>query len=535
MTGGDAAVAAEGSGTRVLGLIGSGRWGNHRATLAGSLVGVAVLGVLAVPRLGATPLWLDEAYTLGVVNQFAYGVKSTGGTMVAYYAPLWVWAHVSESTVWLRTLSLVFAAAVMPVVALIGKRVGGTRLAVLAPPLLAASFMFQTLAVQLRAYSLEILILSVSFYALIRAVQQGTDTPGAHRWWVLLTLVAPWGVFAHGLFPIHLAAIGVAALLSPKPRQAVVRLLPMLGASAVMVALLFWLGISSVGAWVQPTTLEGLKYVTFRYLGLDHVLQAVSIGATVIVVWAAVQARRRTRRGTDEERSAAWVLCLPFIWAVVPSVSLLATSVVRPEFVDRYLAGIAPGVALLIGLGLCRGFDWLATRTKGGQRVATGGVGVAGVIIVLGFALVGVHQVRREPHSNWDQVASVVARKARSGDGMLLYSDLSRPTFERQWSLLPHGAVPRLVNQPRQLGAVKRVDRLDPLDYSHRRRLLAFRRVWTVTVADGGGQAEFYQDTPPLTTNYRVARTWHFQGMYWPITLRLYERTTPVDFHPAAD
>lgn len=509
------------------------------AVAAGAIAGAALVAALAVPRLGADPLWLDEAYSLGVTNQFAYGVKRSGGTMFFYYALLWLWSLASEAPAWLRLLSTLLAMATMWPVAAIGRRIGGRRVAVLAPPLLAGAYLYQAAALEARAYAFEILAVSVCWYLLIRAVEAGTDTPDAKPWWVALTLVAPWGVFLHGLFVLFLAAMVLMVLIGPKPRAGMRQMAPLLGATAVLLGLLAWMGVSSVGDWVQGTKFVYVKFTMYQYLGGYVWVRTLSVLAFVgLIAWVAAR-RRRLRQGTtgsetveggpdpataDRARVENWLVTVPLVWFLAPPILLLLISIIRPEFVDRYFVAVAPAAALTVALAASKTVDWIRARASLDVRAALAVFVIVGVVLTAGWASAGQENLDNRTVSHWDTIAKLIATEARPGDGLLLYGDLSRPPFEAAWSRIPHDFVPDVVNAYRPLGQVRRFDFYLPGDAAAHRKLLDYDRIWAVNVGHGELPAAFYELKGPLPHDFHVVDTWHFADRRAPIIIRLYVR-----------
>lgn len=516
-----------------------GRRGDRLAVAIGAVAGAVLVGVLAIPRLGADSLWLDEAYSLGVTNQFAYGVKRSGGTMVLYYALLWAWSQISESPAWLRLLSTLFAMGTMVPLALIGRRIGGRRVAVMAPLLLAGAYLFQAAAIEARTYTLEILAVTVCWYLLIRAVEADTDTPEAKRWWVALTLIAPWGVFMHGLFVLFLAAMVLAVLLGPKPRAGLNRMLPLLGATGVLLGLLALLGVAAVGDWVEGTRFRYVKFTMYQYLGGYVWVRTVSVLAFIGLIAWVVTRRHRWSRATpatdadaepvarsdgDRVRLDTWLATVPLLWFLAPPILLIVISFVRPEFVDRYFVAVAPAAALTVALGLAKAVDWIAHRLNLKLRAAGGLFMVAGLVLTAGWSAAGQENLDNRTVAHWDDIAALVADNVRPGDAILLYGDLSRPPFEAAWARVPHEVVPHVLNTPRQLGQVQRFDVYYPGDAAAHRRVLDHDRVWAVNVGRSELPAAFYELKGPLPHDYHVAEEWHFPGRRAAIIIRLYER-----------
>ena len=168
------------------------------------------------------PLWLDEAFSLGAADEFVRTVRSTGATMAIYYLLLVPWVKTS-SAAGVRLPSMLFALATLPVVALLGRRVGGRRLAVVAPPLLALVYLFGLKAAEACApVPLETLLVTIGWYAVVRVLDLGVEATARLRWWCLLALLAFIGPFAHGLFRCSCSPGSWRSRLSPTPGRALV-------------------------------------------------------------------------------------------------------------------------------------------------------------------------------------------------------------------------------------------------------------------------------------------------------------------------
>lgn len=512
------------------------RAADRRSVLVGSLLGIGFIVATTVTRFDARPLWLDESYSLGVANQFAKGVSATGGTMVLYYALLWPWVRISQSEAWIRSLSLVLSVLTMPLVAVLGRRLGGRRLALIAPVLLSTSWMFGYMAAEARTYALETLLVTAGWYAIVRAVEAGTSWSNARRWWILLALLAALGVLAHGLFPLFVAAWAVALAFSPRPRRAVVPMLPVLALCAVALIALYLQGIGEVGNWVHATTWNYVKKSYHNFSSptgwAARIVLALVVAGIVLAAWHWWEARRQD----EPARLAAWKRVLPVAWLLVPSASLLAVSEVRHEFQSRYLAAMTPGIALCMGFVLVS-FDnavrsWRGAGSAQVARVRWAPLAIATLLVVATVGSANTESLRRYRNSDWDTIAALVDEHVQPGDTIVFLSDASRPTFEAAWSRSTHKVTPGVANMPRPLGKVLRVDAYDYPSYTNRRRLLKSPRVWIIKVGTIEIGAPIYMDRPPITSNFEKVDSWTFA--HGPVVVTLYERTSPVDPLPDA-
>jgi mannosyltransferase len=504
--------------------------GDRRAVWIGSLLGAAVLLAVTIPRLNRNALWLDEAFSLGAAHQFVATVRATGATMSIYYLFLVPWVKVSAAAWWLRLPSMLFALATLPLVATLGRRVGGRRLAVVAPPLLALVYLFGVKAAEARAYSLETLLVTIGWYSVIRIVDLGAATHAARGWWGLLVLLAFVGPLAHGLFPLFVLAWLAAFSLSPIPRPALLRSVPIVGATALVLLLLDVHGATQVGDWVPPTDLHRVVLAVHHFTSTNRVVSVV-LAVLVLVSWVlAALAYVRSRAATDDDvRLQAWRGVLPLVAVAAPGATLLVVSVVRPEFLDRYLAPATPMVALALGSGVLAVADRVGRWAGRPEQPAFAAVGV-----VVVFALLAASQpaVSHGTYEDWRAATRFVAAGARPGDGLILYSQFERPPFEAAWSEIGHPPDLTVVNTTRpRLGEVERNDVFLSAT-TVRGRLASHDRVWVVERWYEPGYANFMLASG-LSTDFRLARRATVSVPDWGVDVTLYvRRGSPADTSP---
>ncbi len=135
----------------------------------------------------------------------------------------------------------------LPVIAVLGRRLGGWKLALIAPALLAVGWMFGLKAAEARSYSLETLLVLIGWYALIRAVENGALGSRSRWWWALVALIGGLGVLAHGLFPMFVSTWLLAVVLAPGARRAVARFMPTLLCCGGVLLVLYRTGASHGG------------------------------------------------------------------------------------------------------------------------------------------------------------------------------------------------------------------------------------------------------------------------------------------------
>jgi mannosyltransferase len=258
-----------------------------------------------------------------------------------------------------------------------------------------------------RPYGLVTLFAVAATYMLIAAISRGGP-----RWWtgyaVAIILTGLMSVFAL----LIVAAHGVTLLLAR--RQA--RLLPWLAAAvaaAVVLGPLILLGYRQDGSlgWVSRPRLGTVTTMLRLFAGSRTLIPLFT--ALALCGIASGLGAGRLRQIT--------VVTVALPWLVLPPLILLAVSVVKPVYVERYVVFCQPALALLCAAGLawlCRLF---AASQAGRSAPALAWVAPAMILAVLGVLLIRpqltVCLTSARP-DNLRGVSAVVAANERPGDAV---------------------------------------------------------------------------------------------------------------------
>src|SRR5579859_6063145 len=166
---------------------------------------VAVFATLVVFHRLDVSAWFDEAYSYGVATEstasfLTHTAWGTEANMLLYYLVLRGWMPLvslvgaAPVEVLLRFPSAIFAVGSSVVVFLIGRRLFGRVAGLVAAGLFTTNFLSMILAQNARGYSLELLLLGLSWYSLIVGLEENRA-----RWWVAYALTSALAVYA-GLF-----------------------------------------------------------------------------------------------------------------------------------------------------------------------------------------------------------------------------------------------------------------------------------------------------------------------------------------------
>ncbi len=310
-------------------------------------IALAAAGFL-LHQLMAWPPHEDEALALLVGRDSLPAVvehvtQDRGGAPL-HFLVAWAVAHLGFGLGGLRVVSAALAVASLPLVAALGLRLDGRRVAVVATVLVAPSWLFLFHGVYGRMYSLFLFCSLACTLALLAALERG----GRLRWalWVATALLA---AAAHPYAVLLLAGHGAYVLVSRRDRlhEAVIA-----GAVVVVLGIPFWLtdlvlvDRFDVGVGGGGQKLGGSEAVA-RYLWRS--LGDATVGwwpVTTLVLAAAVVGVAWLRRSPR-----AFVLCSVGTTAAAFVVAKLGGSA-APE--SRHLIFLAPLVAIALASAVVR-------------------------------------------------------------------------------------------------------------------------------------------------------------------------------------
>ena len=400
-------------------------------------LGVAGVGLVTggflLHQLMAWPPHEDETLALFVGRDSLPGVvehvtQERGGAPL-HFLLAWAVAHLGFGLGGLRIVSAAFALASLPLVAALGRRLGGPRVGFVSALLVAPSWLFLFHGVYGRMYSLFLCLSLACTLALLRALDGG----GRARWavWVAAALAT---VSAHPYGILLLGGQAVYVLVAARDR---LRDAALAGTAVAVLGIPFWLtdivlaGRFDVGVGGGGEKLGGPGSV-LRYLWRSAGDATVGWWPITLGVLVAAAAGVVVLRG----RGRALVLCLVGTTAVAFLVAKLGGSA-APE--SRHLIFLAPFLAIAVAasaVGLAR--RWPA-------------VAVVGVALLLA-AEVGWAWQRTPPLFEWEPDARQAARAdaeawiaatSRPDDVLFGYEPLYLGAWERKRLSFPTTVVPR--------------------------------------------------------------------------------------------
>jgi hypothetical protein len=328
-------------------------------------VACATAGVAAflLIQLRAWPPHEDETLALFVggqpLGEMLDTVLGQRGGAPLHFLLVHAVAVISPTLTALRLLSVVFAVASIPVVALLLARISDRRTALVATVLVSASWATLFHGIYGRMYSLFLFLATLSFLLLLRAIRD-------NRWqsWLFWALAMLATIGSHQYAAFVLAVQGIYVLVCR--RWAGGRLLPAaLAFAAVLVAAapvwrstLVLAGRFDVGLGGEGGQLGG-PWPVLLYLraSLGDFVAGWTILFAVLCVLAVVGIVVLARRRPLSLALAGLVFAIPAIGLTIASAAASASA---PE--TRHLIFALPFFALLVAAGLLRALQPLRER-----------------------------------------------------------------------------------------------------------------------------------------------------------------------------
>ncbi len=387
-------------------------------------VGVAaadvVLAALGAATLGRRSIWYDEAFTAGMVrapwDEFTTIAWRRELNMILHYLLLRPWGALGDSPEVLRSFSLLCALATVPLVALLGVRLFDRRTGLVAATLLAVHASVVQYAVEARAYTLAMLLVSATAWLLIAGVDRRRE------WlWVGAGIVGALAVYAHLFAGPAVVAMGASVLWldrSTVPRRHLLLAVTTFGLGLVPEALFLRQTETSQVDWIgdQPSDAVG-RGLQLLSGGSGRLVSAMAL---LFLAAAFATLRAVAWRGRNRE-SWRWILLLA--WASGPLAAGAAISVAHPILVPRYVLVSVPAFVLVAAGALGR----LPHR-----RLLWGLIAVLLVFEVEATA----SSVTDGSREDWRGLAAKVATEGRPDDGLIVVPGYQRMPFE--YELLEH-------------------------------------------------------------------------------------------------
>ena len=352
-------------------------------------------------RLGVPGIWFDEAFSVELARQplplLWHIIFGPEPNMELYYLFLHFWLGFTSflgfnpTEFVVRFPSAIFAALSTVVVFLLGWRFVGSFAGIVGASLYLLNDLQLTYAQQTRAYSLQLLLICLAWYALLSAL---TCTSHPRRWWIGYMIATTLAIYTHlfsGLVVVAqlLAVVGIMLLPNQWREQAKKQWRPLIVSFLIIgVCIIPMVLVSRHGSktgWLPIPHFNDVVHLFLTISG-DNKLYLFTLAACAILGFVLVLLAysfrnmwRSHRMALDDGKTrhaflslqqfmpVAWTL---LCWLVVPIVlSYIISQGSTRLFSSRYLVTIVPPIFLLVGLGVTRcvgvSFRWVTGSSAG--------------------------------------------------------------------------------------------------------------------------------------------------------------------------
>jgi hypothetical protein len=403
----------------------------HRLEVA--VVVVVVIAAVVARFVARSPLWLDEALTVNIsrlpLGQIPTWLRHDGHPPL-YYLLLHGWTNVfGTSDEAVRALSGVFGVALLPLMYVAGRRLGGRACGWTCVLVLALSPYAVRYSSETRMYSLVMLLVVAGWLVASDALERP-------RPWRLVLLAVLTGLllWSHYWGMWLLAGVGIGLLwravqahrrgdTSTRDNTAKVLGALVVGALTFLpwIPSMLYQSAHTGTPWARPSLPTAIIADSLAdFGGGQHGEQVILGWLLCMVALVGVFARPRDRRHLEvdlhvrpEARRLVYVIVATLVIACTFSYAANAA------FASRYDAVWFPFFVLLVGLGLTR---FLARWALRGALV---------VLLVLGA--VGVGRVMFQPNRSQARVAAeAIAARFKPGDVVVTCPDQLGPALDRE-------------------------------------------------------------------------------------------------------
>lgn len=381
----------EGAGVRSAGQTRGGPRELSSRTVALSLVALTVVGfVLRVVGINQS-LYGDERYTYAIVTQNGLGgvwhqVYTTSITPPLHYFLAWLFVQLGgEKAVLIRIPSLLLGTAMIPLIFLLGRRVGGSRIGLLAAAILVLSPFAIFYSTEARAYETMTFLVTLSTVALLWA----TDERG-RVWWVVYAISSCAAMWAHYTAVFVLVAQAVWALWTrPRTRRQL-----LIAEAAAVVGYLPWLpgylhqrhnsGVAIFNAFSSLTVGSFFNFplstlIGHPFVGLAQLPGTVGLLLLAVLAGLAIAAIVHRPAALGRFPSLRSDAGLMIILAVATPIGLVLYALAGTNLwsADRELSASAPALTVVVALVLA------ALARAAPAALATAALGAIGVLLAV--------------------------------------------------------------------------------------------------------------------------------------------------------
>ena len=380
---------------------------------------LAIATLLRVTLLGDKGFGLDEMASIRFERlgweSFLKLIAAQEVNMSFYYVLLRVWRLAGENEVVIRLLSVATGVATIPVLYLLGRRLYGPGVGLVAAFLISINSYHIQFSQTARSYSLLVFLATLSSLLFVNCVERPS-----WKNWLGYIVASTLAIYSH-LFGAFVVLAQWASLAFLPPHDIPWRgwLTSALGMAVLLVPLgvIAAAHISTAVTWIQPPHLGDIPGVYYMLDGgrggrIGILLMLFYCTACVI----ALRQARRTRALSGTLRPL-WRFGFLLTWLFLPVLAAFAVSLVKPLFVAYYLIICLPPLVLLAAVGL----------SAMPKRALTGGLFIVTILSSYEMYLYYAHFNGRE---DFRGATRYILSHAKAEDAVLFFAPYIQGSFE---------------------------------------------------------------------------------------------------------
>jgi len=468
-----------------------------------ALAAITILGtLLQLHAITAKSFWLDEGSSITMARldwfNFLRILWRREMNMVLYYLLLRGWLHLGDSVVWIRGLSVIFAVAAIPAIFILGRKLCGTSFGLISALLLSVNAFQVRYAQEARSYSLLVLLLIVSSYFFVSAIESGRRRDW--NWYIVASSLA---IYAHFFAILVVVAHWVA--LRVMTRTGVMALGPEVRLQFRRAARLTALWTAPIWIFIATTGAGPIAWIPRPHLGdVIGLLKKLSGNAettllllySICVIAGIVTGIISVRRKRPDSAGYIILAC----WFVVPIVVVLLVSMARPVFAPRYLIISMPAWIMLAAVGL----DSMRPRLLAG--IVTAAIVWFGVAGIRSYYKVDFDIGRNDVRS----ATTYILDNSQSSDGIIFYSLSTRFPYDYYAAHTKSEAKPDILYPGNNSGVGWRDFMGVPAAARVPNFVQGHARIWVVTTPLQPDDPRFAAFEAALEHQYRLTNTQEF-------------------------
>ena len=460
--------------------------------------------------------WLDETISwehsrLNWVD-FWKSLYHADANMTFYYLLLHFWLNLGESEWVIRGLSVISGVAAIPAIYILGKKLLGKNTGRISAALLSIHAFHIRYSQESRSYSLLVLLLILSTYFLIRAV----ESPHERKFWILYVVSSSLAVYSHMIAVLVILAQVLSVVLSKTKQINTSIFIKALHSIALLTGpYIVFLFIQDKGAinWITETTPDKIIRLLYQLSG--------NVGLTLLLfytifIFLAILKLPREIPVSDNSNKWIWYNKLLTLWLLFPIVTIYFVSFIKPMFIERYMLICIPPLVLLASHGLVK-----LSQT----RIRSYGIFHISFLLIVSLSLLGVNNYfdkRKKNINEWKPLVKHLISLQQPGDCIYYpfncisseyYMNIEMKNRENKY--LPEKIFPYPLNK-------ENVDNI----------LTDYKRMWLITKQDKDWNKRYEElkvIRSVLTEKFHLIDKHQFKGYgintgYTTVALELYKK-----------